>query len=63
MLVCEDWLSRVTYITGVTVDDGLALDGTVLAVSSVAGHCDRYGGLGWVVEGVVMVVLLSCNGV
>jgi hypothetical protein len=40
-----------TYIAGVTVDDGLALDGTVLAVSSVAGHCDRYGGLGWVLKG------------
>lgn len=63
MLVCESRLSRVSYITGVTVDDGLALDGTVLAVSSVAGHCDRYGGLGWVLEGVVMVVLLGCNGV
>lgn len=46
MLICKGRLSRVTYVTGVTVNDGLALDGTVLAVSSVAGHCDRCGGFG-----------------
>lgn len=66
MLVCEGWLAECTYIAGVAVDDGLALNGTVLAVSSVAGHCNRYGGWGlwWVVEGVVMmVVFLSCNDV
>lgn len=66
MSVCEGWLAEYTYIAGVTVDDGLALEGSVLAVSSVAGHCDRYvgwGGLSWVVKGVVMVVLLIWNEV
>ena len=63
MLACDGWLAEYTYIAGVTVDNGLALDGTVLAVSSVAGHCDRYGELGGGLEGVVMVVFWNCNGV